>query len=176
VRIAYAGAEGAFAHQACLAFAAEFEPVGFDSFAAVVRAVETGAAARGMLPLHNSRAGEVREVAAALAEAAVRIVARNALPVRMHLLGLPGAELSGLELVRSHRIALRQCAKALGQLGLPVEEAANTALAARDIEGPHAGVLASEAAAEAYGLVILQRDLQDDPDNATIFGTIEGRR
>jgi len=173
MRIAYAGAEGAFAHLACLAFAPGMEPVAVESFAAVVAAMRSGEAQRGMLPLHNSRAGEVREAAALLAERGVRLVARNALPVRMHLLGLAGARIEDLALIRSHPMALRQCASALALLGLPTEEAANTALAARTLPGPEIGVLASEAAAAAYGLVILRRDMQDDPDNTTIFGTIE---
>ena len=174
-RIAYAGAEGAFAHQACLTFAPGYAPLGLESFAAVVAGVESGQAERGMLPLHNSRAGDVREAAAALAGGAVRIVARHALPIRMHLLARAGATLAGLRLVRSHPMALRQCARALAALGLPTEEATNTAVAACGLEGPDVGVLASEAAAQLYGLTTLQRDLQDDLDNATIFAIIEGR-
>jgi prephenate dehydratase len=173
MRIAYAGAEGAFAHQACLAFAAGFEPVGVESFAAVVGAVARGEAACGMLPLHNSRAGEVAEAAALLRGGGVRLVARSALPVRMHLLGLPGASVEGLRLIRSHPMALRQCARALSALGLPTEEAVNTAIAARSLDDAGVGVLASEAAAAAYGLAVLRRDMQDDPDNSTIFGIIE---
>jgi prephenate dehydratase len=173
MRIAYAGAEGAFGHQACLAFAAGFEPVGVASFVDVVASVICGEAACGMLPLHNSRAGEVRDAAALLRGGGVRLVARSALPVRMHLLGLPGARMEGLRLIRSHPMALRQCTRALAELGLPTEEATNTAVAARGIEDPGVGVLASEAAAAAYGLAILRRDMQDDPDNSTIFGIIE---
>ncbi|HEY0313606.1 MAG TPA: prephenate dehydratase domain-containing protein [Allosphingosinicella sp.] len=173
MRIAYAGAEGAFAHQACLAFAGGMEPVAVESFAAVVSAVERGEAACGMLPLHNSRAGEVRDAVALIERSAVRVIARSALPVRMHLLGLPGGTLERLRLVRSHPMALKQCSRALTALGLPVEEAPNTAVAARTIEDASVGVLASEAAAEAYGLNILRRDMQDDPDNSTIFGIVE---
>ncbi|HMC91698.1 MAG TPA: prephenate dehydratase domain-containing protein [Allosphingosinicella sp.] len=173
MRIAYAGAEGAFAHQACLAFAGGMEPIGVESFAAVVAAVERGEAACGMLPLHNSRAGEVADAVALVESGTVRVIARTALPVRMHLLGLPGACVEGLRVVRSHPMALKQCARALGSLGLPTEEAPNTALAARGIEDCAVGVLASEAAAEAYGLTILRRDMQDDPDNATIFAIVE---
>jgi prephenate dehydratase len=173
MKIAYAGAEGAFGHQACLAFAAGFEPVGVASFADVVAAVTRGEAACGMLPLHNSRAGEVREAAVLLHGGGVRLVARSALPVRMHLLGLPGATVDGLRLIRSHPMALRQCTRALAELGLPTEEAPNTAVAARGIGDTGVGVLASQAAAAAYGLAVLRRDLQDDPDNSTIFGIIE---
>jgi prephenate dehydratase len=173
MRIAYAGAEGAFAHEACLAFAAAFQPVGLASFADVVAAVERGDAARGMLPLCNSRAGEVREATSLLRRRTVRVVARSALPVRMHLLGLPGATLDALRLIRSHPMALRQCARAVAALGLPTEDATNTAVAARSLASANVGVLASERAAAAYGLTVLLRDMQDDADNSTIFAIIE---
>ena len=173
MRIAYAGAEGAFAHEACLAFARGCDPVPLPSFGAVVAAVEEGAAERGMLPVRNSRAGEVAEVAALLGEARVAIVEQHELPVRMHLLTVSGAELSDLKVVTSHPVALRQCAGSLERLSLATRPAENTALAARALREPSVGVLASEAAAAIYGLQILKEDMQDDPENRTTFVIIQ---
>jgi prephenate dehydratase len=172
MRIAYAGAPGAFAHEACLAFAPDYEPIALESFAAVVDAVEGGAAEAGMLPLRNSRAGIVEEVAFLLARRPVQVRAEHDLPVRMHLLGLPGAELSAISVVRSHPMALRQCAEVLRTLGVETQDAPNTAIAARSLTDPSCAVLASEAAAEAYGLNILRRDVHDDPNNVTRFARI----
>jgi prephenate dehydratase len=90
----------------------------------------------------------------------------------MHLLGLPGAQLSGIAKVVSHAIALRQCTRALATLGAETAVASNTAVAARDLADPACAVLASEAAAEAYGLIILRRDVHDDPDNVTRFARV----
>jgi prephenate dehydratase len=72
-------------------------------------------------------------------------------------------------------MALRQCARALEKLGVALEEAPNTAVAARDLADSAHAVLASEAAAKAYGLDILQRDLQDDPNNRTRFALVVAR-
>jgi prephenate dehydratase len=173
MRIAYAGAEGAFAHEACLAFAPGIEPVALPDFAAVVRAVETGAAERGMLPVRNSRAGEEPEVRTLLMKAAVKLGPAHALPVRMHLLGLPGTSLGDLEVVTSHPMALKQCAGSIARLGLATRPASNTAVAARSLRERSVGVLASEAAASAYGLQLLRADMQDDPENMTTFVIIE---
>ena len=63
----------------------------------------------------------------------------------------------------------------LDRLGLAREEAANTAIAAAGLRDPAKAVLASEAAAEAYGLVILLRDVHDRPDNATRFALLAPR-
>jgi prephenate dehydratase len=175
MRVAYQGLPGAFGHQAALAFAPGFEPVAEPSFAAVVAAVAEGRAERGILPVENNEAGPVEEARALLAGAEVNVIAERDLPVRMHLLGLPGARLETVRTVVSHPVALRQCAKTLDRLGLAREEAANTAIAAAELRDPASAVLASEAAAEAYGLIILLRDVHDRPDNATRFALLAPR-
>ena len=171
MRVAYAGAPGAFAHEACRRFLPDHEPVAVASFGEVVAAVESGETELGMLPLANNEAGETG--ARALIEAAgLRIVEQPVLAVRMHLLGLPTATLDQVRTVASHPVALRQCSRALARLGVATEEAANTATAAQALREPDRAVLASEAAAEIYGLAILERDVHDRPDNATAFAIV----
>jgi prephenate dehydratase len=125
-----------------------------------------------MLPLRNSRAGPVEEVAQLLAARPLRVIAEYDLPVRMHLLGVAGADLAGIRTVTSHPMALRQCADALAALAVTTQAAPNTAVAARALADPACAVLASEAAAQAYGLIILRRDVHDDPDNVTRFARV----
>jgi prephenate dehydratase len=173
VRIAYAGAPGAFAHEACLEFAAGWQPVAVGSFAAVAEAVAAGEVELGMLPVANSRAGAVEEALAAIVEAGLAVREERALPVRMHLLARPGTALREVKVAVSHRVALAQCATTLQRLGIAGEAAPNTAVGARDLSGAGRAALASEAAARAYGLHILLRDLQDDPENATTFAIVE---
>ena len=172
MKIAYAGAPGAFGHEACCAFAAEYQPMPVESFAAVAHAVESGAVQAGMLPLRNSAAGPVEEVSQLLLSRPLRIAAEHDLPVRMHLLGLPGSDLSLVREVISHPMALRQCTGALAALGVGIKEAPNTAVAARELADHSRAVLASAAAAAAYGLVILISDVHDDPDNVTRFARV----
>ena len=169
--VAYQGAPGAFSHEACLRYLPDHEPVPLAAFSDVIEAVELGRADFGILPLSNNEAGETG--ARSLIEGSgLRIAAQHVLPVRMHLLGLPSATLDGLRTVASHPVALRQCARTLSRLGLQTEEATNTAVAARGLSRVDHGVLASEAAADQYGLAILMRDLQDRPDNATTFAVV----
>lgn len=173
--VAYQGAPGAFAHEACLAFAPGHRPLAKPSFADVVESVAGGEAELGILPVENVCAGPVAECQALIEGAAVKIVAAHWLPVRMHLLALPGVGLDEIRRVASHPIALRQCAGSLHALGLETETAANTAVAARSLAERDRGVLASAAAAKAYGLAILRRDLQDRADNATRFALLARR-
>lgn len=175
MRIAYQGLPGAFGHQAALAFAPGYEPVAEPSFAAVVEAVVEGRAERGILPVENNEAGPVAEARALLAEAQVDVVAEPTLPVRMNLLGLPGARLEDIRTAVSHPVALRQCARTLDRLGLAREQAPNTAIAAAELRDSTKAVLASAAAAEVYGLVILLPDAHDRADNATRFALLAPR-
>lgn len=171
-QVAYQGVPGAFGEEACRAFLPEWLPLAKPSFAAVVEAVRAGEAERGILPLRNSSAGPVPGVEELIGGSGLLVLERHSLPVRMHLLAVPGAGLEAIRRVGSHPMALAQCRKWLDESGLAVEEEANTAVAARalaesgDLEK---AVMASETAAKTYGLAILRRDIQDSADNATTF-------
>lgn len=167
--VAYHGVPGAFSHEACLRFLPGEEPVGLPAFADVVRAVEQGEAEFGILPLENNNVGGVDEVGELLKGSALKIVAEHALPIRIQLLGLPGSTMEQVRTAVSHPMALKQCADTLRELGLATEEAASTSVAAQTLSDPTKAALASEAAAEAYGLVVLKRNVHDREVNETTF-------
>lgn len=167
--VAYQGVPGAFSHEACRVFLADEEPFGCATFAQVIETVEAGQADFGMLPRANNSAGTVDEVQQLLDQARVTVVAEHRLPIRIHLLGLPNARLDQVRTAVSHPMALKQCAESLAALGLDQQDASNTAAAAQALSDPANAVLASEAAAEAYGLAVLRRDMHDRDDNETTF-------
>ncbi len=169
--VAYQGVPGAFGHAACTMFVPGHDPVAKPSVAAVLAAVASGETTYGVLPIENSIAGPVHDVAHLLLGCSLPS-AMHDMPVRMHLLGRPGTEIASVTHVVSHPVGLAQCANALRSLGVNTEEASNTAIAAKALaESGDAttAVLASEAAATTYGLEILRRDMQDRPDNVTRF-------
>jgi prephenate dehydratase len=170
--IAYAGAPGAFAHEAAIAFAPGRVAIPFVDFAAVAEAVTSGAAEYGILPTKNRRAGAVPGVAELLANPELETVSTHDLTIRVHLLALPGVALAEVRVIASHPIALAQCADHLAELGIATEEASNTAVAAASLASRERGVLASEAAAKTYNLAVIKRDMHDDPDNVTSFALI----
>lgn len=172
MKVAYQGAPGAFSWEACRTFLPDWTPVPRATFANVAKAVLAGQAGRGMLPVRNSTAGPVPGVEELIRDSGLIIVDRHRLPIRLHLLGLPDAELGEITRVTSHPMALAQCMRWREESGVSAAEAANTALAAQALAQSgdiRLGVVASEAAAEAYGLKILKRDIHDREDNATTF-------
>ena len=159
--VAYHGVPGAYSHEACRTFLPGEEPVGYPSFAAVVGAVEVGETDLGILPLENNNVGGVDEVK--------QLLASSTLKIRIHLLGLRGSSIEQVRTAVSHPMALKQCTATLVSLGLAAEDAPSTSVAAKELSDPPKSVLASEAAAGAYDLVILKRDVHDRDLNETTF-------
>jgi prephenate dehydratase len=106
-------------------------------------------------------------------------VTRIVLPLRQMLLAPAGATLEGMREVRSHPVALAQCARFLeAHPHLRPVAVADTAGAAREVAAlgdPGVGALASARAGEAHGLVVVRPDVHDDPRNRTTFLLVQRR-
>lgn len=179
--VAYQGAEGAYSHMAATrhfgALAQATEPPksvvyqAFDSFSEVVESVASGRATHGVLPIENTTAGSINEVYDLLAERHLHLVGEEVLPVRHCLIGLGPLSGARLRRVYSHPQALAQCARFLATLtGCTVEAFANTALAVKKVKEDQnltQAAIASEEAARVHGLHVLQRDINDQPNNHT---------
>jgi prephenate dehydratase len=147
----------------------------------VARAVVNGHADYGVLPLENLIAGPVHESLDALARHdSLERVREHSLPVRLALLGLPGATVQEIRQVLSHPVALRQCTRWLWRHRLiAVVEAHDTAGAARMVRirrDPSVAAIAAPWAAAHYELEVLEEGLEDRPDNATRFVLVARRR
>jgi prephenate dehydratase len=132
------------------------------TFSAACAAVVDGSAVAAVLPLENSLAGAVGEALDALVRARLRVVGELLLPVRHALLGIPGARLDEIVSVASHQQALAQTERYLAEHGWQLVVAHDTAGAARALaeRGDRSrGVVASERAAERYGLSVLATNI-----------------
>ena len=171
-RIAFQGEPGAFSEVACRRFAPDYEPMACPTFEDAFEAVKSGRAERAMLPIENSLAGRVADIHHLLPDADVHIVAEHFLPIEHHLMVKPGVTLDAVKFVRSHAMALGQVRGFLREKRLRAEVAGDTAGAARRLAeagGMDEGVVASEIAAEIYGLDILARNIEDAGHNTTRF-------
>ncbi len=169
---AFQGVPGAFSFEACRACLPDANPVGHDTFEQAFEAVSSGACEVGFIPIRNSTAGPVPEVAVLLPASGLEIVAEHPWLVRLQLMACPGATLDRIELISSHPMALKQCTRLLEELGLPTEPAFDTAGAAAELArsgDTTRAVVAARAAAELYGLMVLRADVEDRADNTTWF-------
>ena len=170
--IAYQGAPGAHSHMASREIRSDLDTLPCRTFEDVFAAVENGEAGLGVIPVDNSIAGRVADIHHLLPESQLHIVGEYYHPVRHQLLATPGASLSDVKSVASHVHALDQCRKAIAELGLTREVAADTAGAARDLAAKPdktRAVIASHLAAEIYGLQVVREDVHDIEENVTRF-------
>lgn len=174
-RVACAGCAGAFAHQAALTmfpFCREDgrQPLFVDSFSEVFAAVQDGRVDIGVVPVENSSTGSVNEVFDLILAHRFSIVAAATVQVRHCLMALPQAD--KVTDVYSHHQALSQCSEYIAANGLKPHPYANTAMAAEMVAqsgDPTIAAIASEEAANLYGLKILARNIQTVEHNCTRF-------
>ncbi|MBO9474527.1 prephenate dehydratase [Shimia sp. R10_1] len=171
-RIAFQGELGAYSHEACQNARPDMEAMPCRSFEDVIDAVKSGAADLAMLPIENTTYGRVADIHRLLPESGLHIVDEAFVRVRISLMGLPGVALDEIDTVRAHMVLLPQSAEFLKAHGIKAISAADSAGAAQDLvahKRANEGVLASELAAEIYGLNVLATDVEDHGHNTTRF-------
>lgn len=171
-KISFQGAHGAYSDMACREMFPELETVPCESFDAAFRAVVDGEADLAMIPVDNSIAGRVADVHHLMPQEDLFIIAEHFQPINHMLMGVKGATIDQVEHVHSHVHALPQCREFLNTLHVKRHVHADTAGAAKEIaergDVKHAAI-ASELAAQIYGLDILARDIENDRHNVTRF-------
>ncbi|MBM3503792.1 MAG: prephenate dehydratase [Alphaproteobacteria bacterium] len=170
--IAFQGVLGAYSHKACREVYPSLAPLPCQSFEDVFDAVNQGRARLAMIPIENTVAGRVADIHHLLPDSGLYIIGEHFLRVNHCLLGVRGAKLGDIKVVRSHVHALGQCRNFLRRLGVRAEVHADTAGSAKDTAASgerSAAAIASELAAETYGLEILARDIEDASHNTTRF-------
>lgn len=170
--IAFQGMVGAYSDLACRSTYPELTTVPSVSFVAAFRAVRDKTADLAMIPVDNSLAGRVADVHHLIPGGDLFIIGEYFQKIRHCLLGIPGADIDGITDVHSHVHAIPQCKKIIEELGLTSHVVADTAKGASDIRkwnDPSQAAIASELAADIYGLDILRRDIQDAAHNTTRF-------
>lgn len=177
--IACQGMPGAFSHLA----AKEIFPDGavefYATFEAVLSAVADGRADYAVLPIENSAAGRVADMHRLLGKTDLSVVGEHFLRIRHCLLGTQQADKAKIKIVRSHSQALSQCAGFLKKMGVKTEASGNTAAAAREVALSglsDVAAIASETAAQIYGLKILEKNIEDSALNTTRFWVLSPKR
>lgn len=171
-KIAFQGELGAYGHEACLAARPDFTPLPCASFEDAIDAVRQGDANLGMIAVENSTYGRVADVHSLLPESGLHIVDETFVRVHVNLLGTLDAQVADVKNAFGHPVILPQCATFLRDNGITGRTSTDNARAAREVaEGGDAqtAALASELAAEIYGLKVLARHIEDHDRNTTRF-------
>jgi prephenate dehydratase len=170
--IAFQGLPGAYSDLSCRAAYPGWKTLPCPSFEAAMEALRDGRVALAMLPCENSVAGRVPDIHRLLPESGLYVIGEHFQRVEHCLLAPKGASMATLKRAHSHPMALGQVLNLMREKRLePVIEADTAGAAAIIAErgGVEDAAIASELAAEIYGLDILARNVEDEHDNTTRF-------
>lgn len=182
MRVAFQGDRGAYAESAIAQiWRHEVEGIPFPTFTGAVRAVHEGDADACVIPVENSTIGRVEAGWQALAaHSGLRTVGETIVPVRHCLLAPKGATLEGLSSASSHPVALAQCSRFFeSHPWIKAGKSFDTGGAAREVAERgdiSRAAIASRAAADRYGLAVLEEGIQDQRDNHTRFVAVVSER
>ena len=172
IRVAYLGPQGTFSEQAVRRqFGQSVQALPAPSIDEVFRSAESADCQFAVVPAENSTDGVVGRTLDLLLSTPLRICGEIELRVRQNLLGR-APKLAAVKRVYSHAQSLAQCNAWLSQ-NLPnaarVAVSSNAEAAQRAAREKGAAAIAGEAAAALYGLKVLGRGIEDDPNNTTRF-------
>lgn len=173
--VAFQGNPGSYGEIAALNAVPQVrETLGYPTFHEVVRAVESGEADYGVLPVENSLMGAIHQAIDLLTETELELHVTGEVVVRVShcLMALPGVTLEDIRKVGSQQPALDQCTHLIRKHGWQPLAKHDTAGSAKDLAERGArdeAAIASRRAAELYGLNILQSAVEDEPFNFTRF-------
>ncbi|MBQ9912598.1 MAG: chorismate mutase [Clostridia bacterium] len=170
--VAYSGVEGAFAHIAAGRIFPDGKRISYPDFKSAYEAVEKGECDCAVLPIENSRAGEVGQVIDLIFSGTLYVNGLYSLDIRHNLIGLADAGEKDIVKVISHQQALDQCASYIRNQGYKAEGCENTARAAKlvaDMGDKSLAAIASRETADLYGLKVIRENINEANDNTTRF-------
>ena len=177
VVVAYQGVEGSYSHTAARShFAAtqgEVQYHGYRSFAAALEAVTRDEAEVAFLPIENSLTGSITETYDLLSQTNLHLIGEEVHRVEHCLVAIKSVPLGLIRRIGSHPQALAQCSNFLAALqDCRVEIESDTASAAMLVAESgdlSRAAIASEEAANHYGLQVIKRNIANQKENYTRF-------
>ncbi len=175
IRVAYLGPQGTFSHQAAFrefGSSAELAPV--KSVEDVFEEVKKERVSFGVVPVENSVEGSIGSVLDAFLKSDLRVSSELFQRISLFLLSKTG-DIEDIEVVASHPQPLGQSKKWLSEYLKHVEfrETPSTARAAQIASRDRkVAAVAGEFASSIYRLKIVERHIEDSPENTTRFWVI----
>ena len=174
ITVAFLGPRGTFSERAALKhFGLAAEAMPSASIDEVFRAVESGSADFGVVPVENSTEGAVGRSLDLMPQTPVKVCGEVVVRIHHHLMAkVAPKDFADIRRVFSHGQSLAQCHEWLNSNLPHVERVAvssNAEAARRAAEEAGSAAVAGEMAAELYALAILAPNIEDEPNNTTRF-------
>jgi len=138
----------------------------------VFKIVEQGKTQFGIVPIENSLEGSISRVYDLLLDSSLRVYGETEFRVVHCLIARPGTRLDLIKRIYSHPQALGQCRTFLNHLGIELIPTYDTAGSVKMIKEKgitDGAAIASQRAAEIYGMQVISKEIEDNPTNVTRF-------
>ena len=174
-KIAIQGVKASFHEEAAHKYFGgdDIEIIACESFKKTCEMLKQNKADYVVMAIENAIAGSILPNYNLLRDYKFHIIGEVHLNIQQNLLALPGVKLSDIKFVESHPIAIRQCDEFLSEYpDWTIKEGMDTAACAKSIienKLTNTAAIASVAAAELYGLEILEKRIETNKKNATRF-------
>ncbi len=173
LKVAYLGPEGTFTQSAALKhFGHGIEAKPLAAIDEVFREVATGTVDYGVVPVENSTEGMVNHTLDNLLDSSLKICGEVELRIHHHFLFNKNTKREAINKVYSHQQSLAQCRKWLDSNCANIERIAvssNAEAARRAATDGSAAAIAGEVAADIYDLLMVEKNIEDNPNNSTRF-------
>ncbi len=127
----------------------------------------------GVVAIENSLAGSILPNYGAIQSYNLNIIGETYRKIEQNLMALPGANLSNINEIWSHPMALRQCQEFLNKYpkvkSVEKEDTAKSAYLIKKNQLKNTAAIASETACKMYGMNILKKGIQSNKMNFTRF-------
>lgn len=174
-RIVYFGNEGSYSQQAMERFFGKGGYISYarQKFTEVMRSVSEGEADYGVVPIENSSTGGITDIYDHMLEYNIHIVGEQIIKIEHALLAKKGVKAEDIRKIYSHSQGIRQCSSFLNAHpeieAIAVSSTASGAKAVAEAVDNCSAAIASEKAAEIYGLCILKSRINKLDNNSTRF-------
>jgi chorismate mutase/prephenate dehydratase len=176
VKVAFQGERGAYSESAVYTFFGdETEVKPCRDLTEVFESVDKQEVPVGVVPVENSLEGSVNQTYDLFLTHNLKVSGEVIIRISHCLIANPSTSLEAVKTVYSHPQALAQCRSFLERLGsdlIPTYDTAGSVKMLKEKGIKNAAAVASEKAAEIYGMKILAREIEDTPTNYTRFFVI----
>lgn len=173
MKVAFQGERGAYSEDAIYSF---FDPTvqvkPCKTLSEVFESVENAETEYGVVPIENSIEGSVNQTYDSFLTSDLKACGEIVIRIVHCLIAHPKTKLDSVNVVYSHPQALAQCRGFLEDLGcelIPTYDTAGSVKMIKEKELTNAGAIASEKSAKIYGMRVLVKGIEDNPNNYTRF-------
>ncbi len=173
MKVAFQGERGAYSESAVYAFFGEkvdVEPC--KDFKTVFELVKKKKVESGVVPVENSIEGSVNQTYDLFFNYDLKVKGEVIVKIAHCLIANPTTKIKDVKTVYSHPQALAQCRSFLESQNwelIPTYDTAGSVKLIKEKNLMNAAAIASEKAAEIYGMKILAKDIADNLENYTRF-------